>query len=607
MAQTRQPRPFNFESLEHRALMASDLSVVLDQAKLSEDAMIASAVVGSAGNGELQAESEDDVLYMPTHPFYHLVSFLFKPEYTLELSVVNLRTGEKVLPTSHVLEGDLIEVKLVEARDVFVGRALAQLDPDPHFKTVEGRRDLIQVTASGPLRIAFTPKLDGYSELIAKLSGIASSVLQSRLEELLKPMSLSITANAASAHPLATDEAYWYKPFDDLDTARDAADRLKRPDALALSIDASHGLIKNNSTAQPLKAVAVTNPARGKLVLNDDGSFTYAVDSMSYDNTLYDFVRYGDEFSYALISPQGVSDVHKVRIEGASFPLLDLNMKVVDADGKAITSAEVGQEFYLEISAFSNNVYRVAPPHYQFLHPLNFDYKLDSAKARFEGAPTSPKQFEWERYSLGQENGKLLLNSEIVGPNFVVDPQAANAFFDRYNLEISQTLLLRQKLVATQAGQLSLSVSDAFLRLEDVDVYAVHTESISLELIGDSSATAASTNRLDVSGNGTVSPFDVLLIVNRLNSPAESEVSAAADAALAHDVCDVNGDGLVTPIDALLVVNWLNTASTTAAEGEASDATISNAAVDLQFASVDQEQPIKKRSRLPEFVRPLSI
>ncbi len=62
---------------------------------------------------------------------------------------------------------------------------------------------------------------------------------------------------------------------------------------------------------------------------------------------------------------------------------------------------------------------------------------------------------------------------------------------------------------------------------------------------------------LDVDGNGSLDPSDVLLIINYLNQhgPGPIEQDNVSGAPVYYDV---NGDGMVTPLDALLVINQLN-------------------------------------------------
>lgn len=70
-------------------------------------------------------------------------------------------------------------------------------------------------------------------------------------------------------------------------------------------------------------------------------------------------------------------------------------------------------------------------------------------------------------------------------------------------------------------------------------------------------------NPYDVDDNGQVTPRDVLLIVNRLNSSAGGEGEHGT-----MIYFDVNGDGLGTPLDALKVVNRLNAQTAAGGGGE---------------------------------------
>ena len=65
----------------------------------------------------------------------------------------------------------------------------------------------------------------------------------------------------------------------------------------------------------------------------------------------------------------------------------------------------------------------------------------------------------------------------------------------------------------------------------------------------------------DVSGDGAVSPFDALLVINYLNTNGPGVVPSGNT----PPFLDVNGDGFVTSIDALFVINRLNNPS---GEGE---------------------------------------
>ncbi len=81
------------------------------------------------------------------------------------------------------------------------------------------------------------------------------------------------------------------------------------------------------------------------------------------------------------------------------------------------------------------------------------------------------------------------------------------------------------------------------------------------------------TQPLDVNGDGWVTPFDALLVINDLNRSGPRSLADTDDRP--RHLVDVNGDMFASSIDALLVINHLNTPTPPAAspaEGEAVDA-----------------------------------
>jgi len=78
-------------------------------------------------------------------------------------------------------------------------------------------------------------------------------------------------------------------------------------------------------------------------------------------------------------------------------------------------------------------------------------------------------------------------------------------------------------------------------------------------------------NPFDTSNDtaGTVTPLDVLLVINDINARGIRQLRSAP--ATGDNLVDVNGDNWITPLDILLVINQLNLRSTPiGGEGEAS-------------------------------------
>ena len=76
---------------------------------------------------------------------------------------------------------------------------------------------------------------------------------------------------------------------------------------------------------------------------------------------------------------------------------------------------------------------------------------------------------------------------------------------------------------------------------------------------------------LDVSDDGFISPFDALLIINRLNSVGSGALPKPSSGFQPPPYYDVSADGDISPRDALLVINYLNTGHAEQPEGEAEE------------------------------------
>lgn len=105
----------------------------------------------------------------------------------------------------------------------------------------------------------------------------------------------------------------------------------------------------------------------------------------------------------------------------------------------------------------------------------------------------------------------------------------------------------------------------------------------------------------DVNGDGNVTPFDALAVINELNQRGArslgirpATVSAGGEGESSPDdfFFDVNNDGMVTPFDALAVINTLN------AEGEDGDDLM---AFTIHAYSPDTDTPITTLARGEEF------
>lgn len=171
-----------------------------------------------------------------------------------------------------------------------------------------------------------------------------------------------------------------------------------------------------------------------------------------------------------------------------------------------------------------------------------------------------------------------------------------------------------QKRFHTQNVNLRLGDSSLITNLRYRASSLQSTASVSSNSTSSSATSAGATaslfaapfvSSLDVNADGELSPLDVLLVINYLNAPTES--NRDGDGESSGNRLDVNGDGWISPLDVLILVNHLNGESAGEGEGEGvgeaspSDTeSITATALDLAFAYFgqwDSFQTIAKKQR----------
>ena len=127
----------------------------------------------------------------------------------------------------------------------------------------------------------------------------------------------------------------------------------------------------------------------------------------------------------------------------------------------------------------------------------------------------------------------------------------------------------------------------------------------SLNISDSDSSWHNANNPYDVDGDNSVSPLDVLTIVNYLNTVGSGPVTGSAP----PPYLDVDSDNFISPLDALVVINYLNSLGNGQGEGEgamaaqrASDGAVATATtaapiefIDDYFASYDRAKATGSR------------
>lgn len=259
-----------------------------------------------------------------------------------------------------------------------------------------------------------------------------------------------------------------------------------------------------------------------------------------------------ESFSYTVTDSNGKTDSATVTINVVPNDAR-LSLELTDSSGNPITRLGVGDDFMLQGKLQD---LRDIGPTGVFAAFMDITYPGDLATV------TGPIVYGPE-YPNGQ-------SGDTSEPGFIDE---VGAFDGLARTGDGVALLFSIPMQATGEGDLVFNASPAdilpahnvLLFDEDDPVPFDKIEYGTTMVTVSSEPTSLNTNPLnplDVNGDRTVSAFDALLVINRLNSQDPS--SAAAQSPEDTGFQDVNGDGFVTAIDALLVINFLNGQSSAA-------------------------------------------
>ena len=104
-----------------------------------------------------------------------------------------------------------------------------------------------------------------------------------------------------------------------------------------------------------------------------------------------------------------------------------------------------------------------------------------------------------------------------------------------------------------------------------------------------------SENPCDVNGDGHVSPADVLMVINYVNSHGGNSL-LPTESASSRQFYDVNGDHLCTALDALMVINQINSETAGAGESDAVVAAEIKSSAKLGFLHLTREDSLRPRT-----------
>ena len=121
------------------------------------------------------------------------------------------------------------------------------------------------------------------------------------------------------------------------------------------------------------------------------------------------------------------------------------------------------------------------------------------------------------------------------------------------------------KTIVGAASSVQMSGGDTILAVA-IDSLGNTSEFSTPATIGSTNAfLSSSRSPLDVSGDGQITPFDALSVMNFMSDTSESPSTGELPRSLP---VDTNRDGTVTPFDALLIIDWLSLVERESRESE---------------------------------------
>ena len=367
-------------------------------------------------------------------------------------------------------------------------------------------------------------------------------------------------------------------------------------------------------TQPPIRITAVTQPGSGQTQVNDNATpNNFADDTVTYiPNT--NFVGL-DQFQYTITDERGFISTATVTMHvgvSSADDVIRLRLSATDLAGVPIDQITVGQQFQLRgyvedirnsasqfgvFAAFQDILYNknlvsvnpsTAAPGFQVV----YDTAYNNATAGDIRIPGLINEIGSAQTSAGPTGlgEKLQFTITLTARNtgtatFIGDPADIKPFHDSFVFDPTTPLLPSQ------------------IRYLSDSLLIVSTSGGSGSSGGEGNTNM--TNAFDVNNDGFVSPIDVLILVNSLNTGGSGLLTSGSGAGSGEGgsgryFLDVNQDDYLSPLDALMVINELNARQNGGSgEGEAASAPLASP---FKYQLVDVPFATKRSNVSPAFV-----
>ncbi len=325
-----------------------------------------------------------------------------------------------------------------------------------------------------------------------------------------------------------------------------------------------------------IRIESVSTPMNGTVFINNNGT---------PNNTNDDFLSYTpnvgfrgkDQFTYSIRDNRGFASSATVTVSvGAQTGDVTLQLLTTNAQGQPINEIRVGETFQLR--GFVQDTRGNVPAKGVFAAYQDILYNSDLATPNVSA--TNPLGFQvsfgqnYDAVVSGDISSKHIINEigSVQDIENVPDDQKGPLGGDRF-LQFIITLTARRTGDLTFIGDpADISPFHDTLLFEPPTVVSfenvVYT-SAAIKILpangggGGGEGYHNFSNPHDVNGDGSVSPIDVLLVINELNQSGIRDLGSGGKGggegeASKKYFIDTNNDGKLTPQDALMVINRLN-------------------------------------------------
>lgn len=339
----------------------------------------------------------------------------------------------------------------------------------------------------------------------------------------------------------------------------------------------------------PIRIANVSQPLHGDVRIDDRGTPSNVTDDVVLYTSLSNYTGI-DQFTYTIADVAGFTSTATVTIrvgDTSADDVAQLRLEATNLAGTPIDTITVGSQFQLRgyvkdlranganrgvFAAFQDILYnsglvsvntKTEAPGFQIEYTTSATVGYNqgtSGDIRVAGLINEVGSVQNSSTSTGSSEllqFTITLTAKATGvANFVGDPADIKPYHDTLMFDPTSPL--------------------------SVDQIRYLSDSITIISAGGSGGGGGEgntnlTNRYDVNNDGFVSPIDVLILVNSMNSGGGGALGGSGGNGAGGEgegekyYVDVNGDGFLSPLDALWVINALNNNGNGNGEGEGSD------------------------------------